>query len=255
MPVIIACPSCGGKLRVADSLRGQMVRCPACDHTFDSSTANGYSSPLAPQPSALDPQDLPLQLAIDDPNSTSQPPSDHKRGLVGAIELNPTLEADSPAPPPPSETEPRPLPPRRKPRLTVDFEDETDLPFRQPRRDAEPDRGTTVLVLGILSLASMMISCVPVGVILGLIAWTMGQTDLRKMKRGQMDDYGRSMTQAGWICGIVGTIVNSLAILGCMTLLGIGFFDSMNRPPLTTRITRPAQPKVPQPMPPVPPKK
>ncbi len=79
MPAIIACPSCGGKLRIGDALRGQKVRCPACQHTFD--------SPAEPTSSNA-PQDLPLQLTIDDP-STPPPPlsSDDTGGLIGAIEL------------------------------------------------------------------------------------------------------------------------------------------------------------------------
>jgi predicted Zn finger-like uncharacterized protein len=36
MPDIITCPSCGGKLRISEELHGQRVRCPACNHTFDS---------------------------------------------------------------------------------------------------------------------------------------------------------------------------------------------------------------------------
>src|SRR5262249_21175723 len=70
-----------------------------------------------------------------------------------------------------------------------------DLRRRGSRLDAEPDRGATVLTLGIISLACLTISCFPVGLLLGLIAWIMGQNDLRKMKRGDMDSNGEGMTR------------------------------------------------------------
>ena len=44
----------------------------------------------------------------------------------------------------------------------------------------------------------------------------MGATDLAKMRRGEMDNSGYSITQAGYILGIIGTV---FTIVGC--LLGI----------------------------------
>jgi predicted Zn finger-like uncharacterized protein len=239
MPVIITCPSCEGKLRVSDELRGRMVRCPACNHTFD-------TAPPAARP-RHDPQDLPLQLSIDEPSSEPRPtPDDGAPGLVGAVELN-APEDEQPAPAPP-----RPEPPRRKlPRLSEDWDLE-DLRRRGPRRDAEPDRGAAVLSLGIISLACLTISCWPVGLILGLIAWIMGQTDLRKMKRGDMDSNGEGMTRAGWICGIIGVILNGLITLGCLGFIGVIWYQENNRPLPTRTFTtgraapiRPGQPPPP----------
>jgi len=43
-----------------------------------------------------------------------------------------------------------------------------------PLAGAEPDRGAVVLSLGIISLACLVISCFPIGVILGLTFWVMG---------------------------------------------------------------------------------
>lgn len=34
MPVLIACPSCTGKLRVPDDAAGKRIRCPKCSHQF-----------------------------------------------------------------------------------------------------------------------------------------------------------------------------------------------------------------------------
>ena len=63
----------------------------------------------------------------------------------------------------------------------------------------KPHRGTVVLVFGILSFV--------VCPFFGIAAWVMGNTDLREMAAGRMDPTGRDITQAGRICGIVGTIL------------------------------------------------
>jgi uncharacterized membrane protein YidH (DUF202 family) len=47
--------------------------------------------------------------------------------------------------------------------------------------------------------------------ICGIIAWAMGNNDLREMTAGIMDPSGRGMTQAGKICGMISVI---LAIVG-----------------------------------------
>jgi hypothetical protein len=67
----------------------------------------------------------------------------------------------------------------------------------------KPHRGTVVLVLGILGIV--------VCTICGIIAWVMGNKDLREMNAGIMDPSGRGLTQAGRICGMISVI---LAIVG-----------------------------------------
>lgn len=69
----------------------------------------------------------------------------------------------------------------------------------------KPHRGTLILVLGILGI----VVCGPVGV----VAWILGNGDLKEMDAGTMDPEGRSLTQAGKICGIIGTILLILSIL------------------------------------------
>lgn len=66
-------------------------------------------------------------------------------------------------------------------------------------------RGTLILVLGILSL----VVCAP----LGIAAWIMGANDLKEMTAGTMDASGRSLTQAGKICGIIGTILLIIGVV------------------------------------------
>jgi hypothetical protein len=62
-----------------------------------------------------------------------------------------------------------------------------------------PNRGGTVLVLGILSLV--------VCSIMGPIAWSMGSEELRRIDAGQAPPDGRGNANAGKICGIISSIL------------------------------------------------
>jgi hypothetical protein len=81
-----------------------------------------------------------------------------------------------------------------------------DAPIIRRRRYLEPHRGTLILVLGILSL------CVA-NLILGPIAWILGNEDLKKIRAGKMDPEGESSTNTGRTCGMIGTIIG-LVFLG-----------------------------------------
>jgi predicted Zn finger-like uncharacterized protein len=75
-----------------------------------------------------------------------------------------------------------------------------------------PHRGMLVLILGI---ASAIIVCCPlVNWIAGGLAIYFGGADLKAMDRGEMDPSGRGMTKIGWILGIVGVIIGTLACCG-----------------------------------------
>ena len=69
----------------------------------------------------------------------------------------------------------------------------------------KPHRAVVILVFGILSFA--------VCPFFGVVAWVMGNNDLREMDNGWMDPSGRDMTQAGRICGMVGTGVLALQLI------------------------------------------
>jgi hypothetical protein len=89
---------------------------------------------------------------------------------------------------------------------------ERDRYWRGHRRDLMPHRGSAVLTLGILSL----VIC---GIIFGPIAWVMGHTDLAEMRAGRMDPEGEGVTNAGKICGIIGTFLH-----GSITLIYLLIF-------------------------------
>lgn len=79
----------------------------------------------------------------------------------------------------------------------------------------KPHRGTLILVLGILSL----VICAP----LGIAAWVMGAGDLKQMDAGTMDPAGRGTTQAGKICGMIGTILLILGLIFFVIAFMFGF--------------------------------
>jgi predicted Zn finger-like uncharacterized protein len=281
MPIVVGCPSCNGKLRVADDLIGRMVRCPTCNTTFDTSAPapSPEPAPLSPEPEPAW-KDLPLQLSLDEPSAPRPQPPAAKDGLFGAIELKLSLD-DDPAPvPTPSPPEPPPTlpqPPNLEPPLPL-LEEPADDRYRCPtcgnplpydatrcshcgerfgevrersprpwrRRDAEPHRGGLILGLGIGSLM-LLAFCGPVGMALGITAWVLGQGDLRKIAAKQMDPVGYGSTQAGWVCGIIGTALNTLWTLGCVGLIGLAIHNDRpsTRPPFSPPTMRSQpQPKI-----------
>jgi hypothetical protein len=92
-------------------------------------------------------------------------------------------------------------------------------PAGQPVR---PHRGTVVLVLGILGLVCCFIC--------GIIAWVMGNTDLRDMDAGRMDPSGRGLTQAGKICGIISVVLWIIWIAIWLLMVFVGGVSSAIRP-------------------------
>ena len=75
----------------------------------------------------------------------------------------------------------------------------------------QPHRGTMILVFGILGL----VVCLP----FGIVAWVMGNADLKAMDAGTMDPEGRGTTHAGKIIGMIATILTVLSLI-----IGILFF-------------------------------
>jgi predicted Zn finger-like uncharacterized protein len=129
-------------------------------------------------------------------------------------------------------------------------------PARRIRRDAEPGRGALILTLGIVSIVLPIIGWVP-----GIAAIVMGRSDQRKIRSGSMDRSAADTTQAGWICGIIGTVIQLLVCLACgvyMTAIAAFVASAKNnpnfgRPPVIQGA--PAGPQVPFPPPPDQPKK
>lgn len=94
-----------------------------------------------------------------------------------------------------------------------------NVPPQQPGPMLQPHRGSVILVLGILGIVLCFIC--------GIFAWVMGNRDLRAIDAGLMDPAGRGMTNAGKICGMVGTILASVAILMYCGIAMLGFLGIM----------------------------
>jgi hypothetical protein len=119
------------------------------------------------------------------------------------------------------------FPPRRRTRYDEEDEDYDEGRPRRSRRYLQPHRGGMILTMGILSLFIMHI-------ILGPLAWVMGNNDLREMRAGRMDPEGESQTSTGRLLGIIGTSIGALAIVGTCLFVGLMFLigaSGASRPP------------------------
>jgi len=189
MDEIITCSNCGKSLSLPDSLRGQAVECPLCKTQF----VVGASSQVKPPP-------------LPSPSSPSMP--------MGSAPSRPDEHGSASWPEPNL---------RRRDEEGDDWDSDFDRRRRSVRRDFEPHRGALILTLGIVSIGCAVVgffcplTAIP-GVIVGPIAWVLGSKDLTAIQENRKDPDGRGLTQAGWICGIVGTILN-----GCAVILGLFF--------------------------------
>jgi hypothetical protein len=208
MPTTVDCPACQRKLRLPDELAGKQVKCPTCGEVFQ-----GDAAPPLPA-SATAPPPVPQARVVDE--SPAAPlPRNEGGGLRPCPNCHEQIDVMA-----------------TRCRFCGQSVDSGSLsgsdvvsPFRPGgyRRDWEPHRGTLVLVLGILSLVFSLAGIVCygyfVGFPLGLTAWILGHYDLGKMARNEMDPAGRNNTQAGMICGIIGTVLSALVLLVCCGLI------------------------------------
>ena len=85
-------------------------------------------------------------------------------------------------------------------------------------------RGTLILVLGIVAVIFSLGGCCPVGLILGIVAWSMGNTDLRGIEEGTIDSADRGLINAGKIMGMVSVFVG---IAMFVILFALGVFGAL----------------------------
>ena len=138
-----------------------------------------------------------------------------------------TASLSEPSPPVEAEAEQETYRAQREPPLEDVPEEPGDDDYeprptraRRRRRFYVEHRGALVLTLGILSLVLCPLQ------VLGPVAWTMGNNDLAAMRSGRMDPSGEGITQAGRICGIIGTV---LLALSCVSICGFGFLGALGR--------------------------
>jgi predicted Zn finger-like uncharacterized protein len=120
-----------------------------------------------------------------------------------------------------------------------------DRPWERPeegnvRRDWEPHRANTVLTLGILGVA-LLPCCGFVSLALGIATWVMGGGDLAKMRERVMDPRGETTTRAGWVLGIVGTVLGALSVVAWGLYFAVVMTAAMSAVP-PRPVTRPVAP-------------
>lgn len=189
MPIESLCPGCGSSLRVADEHAGQQARCPACQTVYV-------------VPSGTRREDPPVAAAVNNhwymrtPDGRVYGPvvrreleEWHRQGRVGAgceirSDEDPVWRAAAHLLPP--------LPSSRA-----------------------PHRGGLILALGILT----WVACP----LFGILAWVLGESDLRAMREGRMDPAGESLTQVGRILGMayVLLVLAFVVLVFGVLLLGI----------------------------------
>ena len=96
-------------------------------------------------------------------------------------------------------------------------------PYGAPQSNSN---GTLILVLGILSI---VFGCF--GVILGPIAWVMGNNAL---KTGMVDPSQLGQINAGRICGIIGTVLGILALIYLIVVFGVIGTAALHHPTTTS---------------------
>lgn len=217
MTLIIDCPSCQRKLRVPDELLGTQVKCPTCAVTFVASeTLTPAAAPPAESPKEEPASQPPTEPAGEGPpplpsEAVTATPKNCPSCGVAIIEGSTRCRACGE----PLDREP----------ISAEDEKPWERSDRGPtRRDSEPHRGTLILTFGILSLVMFFIA--PLGLCLGMAAWIMGQSDLKKIRNNIMDPRGKELTQSGWICGIIGTVINGIISLCCVGMIGLMVADA-----------------------------
>lgn len=282
MSTLIDCPSCRRKLRVPNDFLGKNVRCPTCGETFRAPEAASPAAapPAAPEPAAPSPAapspllTVPLKLELDDDPPAPQPAAATPPEPARRAEEAPPRRKRRPEPEEDDRGDERRRGRARRrrdfepcprcgddirrgavvcPYCGLDLEVQGDGYTRQRpvRRDAEPHRGGTVQVLGIVSLVLSVIWLFPLGIPLGIAAWVMGRRDLKKMDEGTMDPNGRKKTRDGWLCGLIGTCLNSLFALlfvGIIVMAVIADSGPSRPPPARPpAVVKQPPPGVPQP--------
>ena len=166
------CPHCAFSKQLPVSTEGMQGNCPSCKAVVtisDNPPAN--SSVLQQQP-----LQQPLQQQYPQQQLLQHPPTTWS---------TPTLSNE-----PPQNTDER-----QKSLANAVLQRAQDKYTSKPRR---PSRGDTVLWLGILGFFLFPILCP--------IAWILGSGDLKKMRKGVMEDHSAGTTRIGCALGAIGTI-------------------------------------------------
>ena len=184
MSQLITCPECSKHLQVPENLLGKKVQCPECKHTFNAVLPETEVAPVSSKP-------LPPPVESKAPAWDKKKRDDDEDDDDGRSE-------------------------RHRKRRDDDDDDRDDLPRRRRAPRYAPHRGGLILAFGIIGLVAFG----P----LGIVAWIMGNNDMREIRDGRMDPEGESMTSVGRILGMIASILMIVGVLGGCGFVGCLFF-------------------------------
>ncbi|MFO0937552.1 MAG: hypothetical protein U0798_13660 [Gemmataceae bacterium] len=246
--ISFACPGCSAVFSTSDDKAGKTGKCPKCSAQFviPDAPAKADPGPAASAPASAEPDTVEIKpcpgcqskltVAVTDLGLDVECPyckQVYKATKVGGTSISKRsdeVRSESSRRDRDDEDDDDDDRPKRKKRRYEDDDDDDDYDDRPRKRSRSrgrgrgaPHRGVLILIMGILSL----FFC---GIILGPIAWVMGNNDLREMDAGRMDSEGRGQTQAGRIIGMIATILNALLILFYCVIFAIGFAGAAANP-------------------------
>jgi hypothetical protein len=219
MPELVACPSCGFRLQLAEVFLGRRVRCLACAQTFT-------AAPGPPAPQARSASEATPTQARSASEGTAYPLQEEEAPPAPGRSLPPEASGLSRHRLPlcPGCHRPVSWEALACPHCGHLF-DPLDAGAGGEglrRRDALPHRGKLIDSFGTLSVLGGCASfCTgPLGILaavgFGIPALVMARSDLGRMREGVIDPEGRSLTEFGQNKSVIGI---ALAVLG-----GLFFF-------------------------------
>jgi hypothetical protein len=183
------CPHCSHSVQLPADTLGKQGNCPGCK-TMVQIVATPQQPQQQPQQQPLQQQPLQQQPLQQQPLQ-QQPLQQQPLQYPTATWSTPTLSKE-----PPKNTNER-----QKSIANEVLQRTQDEYTSKPRQTS---RGNTVLWLGILGFFLIPILCP--------IAWILGSGDLKKMRKGIMENHSADTTRIGCALGAIGTIFLIIAI-------------------------------------------
>ena len=90
-------------------------------------------------------------------------------------------------------------------------------------------QATTALVLGIVGLASVAVVC-GLGLVVSPFAWAMGRKAVREIDASGGAYSGRGAANAGFVMGVIGTVLLVLALALIVLLVAVGLSGGFDDP-------------------------
>ncbi len=206
MPIEFRCPICDQNLRVAEEHQGQQAKCPQCGNltTVPAPSSTALGPAFAPFPSTatgLSGEQVGMADEWMLKTRTGDTFGPVKRAELDHWLADGRIDAGSQV----QQAGWKLWKPAAEVYPSLAGAGSFGAVSTGPYTYVKPHRGAMVLILGVLSITFCPLT--------GIAAWMMGSADLREMREGRMDKSGEGSTQAGYVCGIIGTILFLLQVV------------------------------------------